>query len=343
MELLIRDHWYVGCPSSRLTESEPRGIQVGPHHLVLFRDANGAPRALADRCCHRNVRLSLGRMRDGCVACGYHGWEFDGSGRLVHVPSLSAGSALPDASVPSYPALERDHYIWVWIAGQSATPTYEPRIQGLTDGVWIQQTAIWQTPVLPALENQLDVAHTAFSHPGIYPGHESAPGEMPRLQETEFECRADDASVVIFAPPRAPDDAPPGLGPGIGLFELPFRNYVFLGADDTRAIYNWVPLSERHCRLEFLGFSQSAQGAAPPTSGRQVFYLEQELPLLAQDRALLESAQRAIETGGEQPERSVVADAAPLMARRLVERALRGEQAGSARAAQKRRTFRCLC
>src|SRR5690242_4663465 len=54
--------------------------------LVLFRGADGAPRALLDRCPHRGVALSLGTLVDGCVECPFHGWRFDGDGRRVAVP-----------------------------------------------------------------------------------------------------------------------------------------------------------------------------------------------------------------------------------------------------------------
>lgn len=334
---LIRDHWYVGCPASRLTTDAPYACQIGDHHLVIFRDGEGIARALLDRCCHRGVRLSLGRVHDGCIACGYHGWQFGGDGVLRRVPSLPEGADVPDARVPSYPAIERDHYVWVWIAGDSPTPTYEPGLQGLCDGVWIQQTAFWNVDVMAAVENQLDVAHTPFSHPGVYPGHQSKAGEMPTLRSVEFECRSTSDSVVIFAPPRDPDEPAPELGDGVGLFELPYRNYVFLEADDTRAIYNWVPLSGGSCRLEFMGFAKSAQPGPAKSGQRDVYFLDDELPLLGQDRVLLESVWSE---GSEKSERSVAADASPLMARRLVAHALQGRLVDER---PQRRVFSCRC
>ena len=37
----------------------------------------GAPGALLDRCPHRSVPLSFGKVADGRLQCGYHGWAFD--------------------------------------------------------------------------------------------------------------------------------------------------------------------------------------------------------------------------------------------------------------------------
>ena len=345
--MIIRDHWYVACPSSQLSQSALRGVQVGEDLLVVFRSSDGEPRALLDRCCHRGVRLSRGHIRNGRIACAYHGWEYEATGKLAFVPSLGEGSSPPAHEVPSFPAVEKDHYIWVWIAGESSEPTYQPAIRGLADGLWIQQTGIWKTNVMPAVENQLDVAHTGFAHPGIYPGHKTSPGERPPLRDLEFECRCDSESVVVFAPPRDdPSDSPPSPEKpegGIGRFELPYRNYVFLAADGTRAIYNWVPLSEGSCRLEFMGYSEAARNGADEVEGRQVVFLEGEIELLSQDRLLLESAQHWLETGKGEYERSVASDVAPLMARKVVARALRGVHANSNDRRTQRRVFKCTC
>ena len=223
-------------------------------------------------------------------------------------------------------------------------PTYKPGLQGLTNGLWIQQSSTWKTNVMPAVENQLDVSHTAFAHPGVYPGHKSGAGNVPPLRSLEYECRTEGNSVSVFSPPREPSSAPPSLedAEGIGLFELPYRNYVFLNGEGVRAIYNWVPLDNANCRLEFMGYTQQADSAAEKDKGRQVVFVGEELSLLAQDRLLLESAQHWRDCGREVNERSVAPDAAPLMARRLVEKALRGDLRSNAKTTDERRLFHCM-
>ncbi len=58
--------------------------------VMLYRRADGAPVALEDRCCHRNLPLSQGRIEGDDVRCGYHGLRFDATGRCVEVPGQSA-------------------------------------------------------------------------------------------------------------------------------------------------------------------------------------------------------------------------------------------------------------
>jgi len=111
-----KNHWYIGCASSRL-DREPRAVLLLGEPLVLYRDREGKPHALEDRCCHRGVQLSLGTLTpEGCLACRYHGWQYDGSGRCVHVPSLPAGTPVPEGfRVRSFACVEQDHYVWVWM------------------------------------------------------------------------------------------------------------------------------------------------------------------------------------------------------------------------------------
>ena len=323
---LLKDHWYVGCPSSRLTTSAPRAAQIGEFNLVLFRDADGRPRALLDRCSHRGVRLSLGRVTEGRIACGYHGWEFDADGELRHVPSLTAGDKVPVCSVPAFPVVERDFYVWVWIAGQSPAPTYQPQLIGIGERNWIQETAIWDVNVIDAVENALDVAHTPFLHPGIYPGHRSEDGIIPPLHQFTVECCVVDGGVELHIPPR-----PEGISESRSWeqlsvwarFELPYRNYVFLLRRGTFAILNWTPLADGSCRLDFMGAfdAERDRTGATPTA----LFREEELKILTQDRTMLESARPCVDEGRDF-ERSVMSDFPQLLARRLYQAALNGNE-----------------
>src|SRR6185437_12448983 len=106
---MLKNYWYIACASSQL-DGTPKAARVCDEEIVLFRDKEGKPHALLDRCCHRGVRLSRGRVcGNGNIACGYHGWEFDRSGTCVHIPSLLEDQRIPKGfGVPSYPCVEQD-------------------------------------------------------------------------------------------------------------------------------------------------------------------------------------------------------------------------------------------
>lgn len=171
-----RRWWYPACRSVDLRR-RPVAITMMDTPLVLFRDGGGVARALFDRCPHRNVPLSLGRLTgDGDLQCGYHGWCFDGSGRCTAVPGLLGDDAAPSPAreVPTHATDERDGFVWVW-GEQGGVPSGEPfslpRLRGRGTGEVVFSWDLDCT-LHAALENALDVPHTAFLHQGIFRGGE---------------------------------------------------------------------------------------------------------------------------------------------------------------------------
>ena len=105
-----------------LPPGKPFGVFVGDEPIVLFRDQTGTVRALENRCPHRRVPLSLGRVRgEGWLQCGYHGWSFDGeTGRCMAIPNLRPDEKVPDSyGVYPYSAVEHNGFIYVATAGQA--------------------------------------------------------------------------------------------------------------------------------------------------------------------------------------------------------------------------------
>src|ERR1700730_12582629 len=82
---VLRRFWYAVMPVDQLKDG-PRPFTLLGEPIVLFLDAEGEPAALEDRCCHRTATLSKGSCRNGNIVCGYHGWEYDRTGKLVNIP-----------------------------------------------------------------------------------------------------------------------------------------------------------------------------------------------------------------------------------------------------------------
>ena len=100
---------------------------------VLYRDGAGRAVALEDRCPHKNVALSLGRVQGGTLQCRYHGWRIDPEGRVVDVPCRSPDERLPACRVPSFLVAESDGWVWVNLAGPDAVTTQPPAYPRLAD------------------------------------------------------------------------------------------------------------------------------------------------------------------------------------------------------------------
>lgn len=178
----VVDAWYVACASTALGRKLPMASQVLGVPLAVWRTGTGAPAAVLDRCPHRNVPLSMGRVRPtsphgGELECRYHGWRFDGDGRLTAVPGLPIvdGERLdgPGRCTDAYRTVEQDGFIWVWLSPTDPTTTRFPTpprleqlaLQGYTQ---LRYTLRVNGTLHSTLENILDVPHTAFLHGGLF-------------------------------------------------------------------------------------------------------------------------------------------------------------------------------
>ena len=141
--------------------------------LAVFRAAGGVPAVVLDRCGHRNYPLSLGRVTgDGLLECGYHGWTFDGGGRCVRVPGLRHGRTQATWHVPSHATVEQDGFVWAW-GEPDSEPTRPPLALPVVDGPGAGEAVFrcdLDATLRAALENALDVPHTAFLHRGFFRG-----------------------------------------------------------------------------------------------------------------------------------------------------------------------------
>ncbi|WP_422342776.1 Rieske 2Fe-2S domain-containing protein [Parasphingorhabdus sp.] len=89
--------WWAVARSEDIHKDKPVNADIGDQPVVLWRDANGAVRALEDRCPHRRAPLSLGCiLGNGMIQCGYHGWTYDGeTGHLKDIPNLKSTQKFP--------------------------------------------------------------------------------------------------------------------------------------------------------------------------------------------------------------------------------------------------------
>src|SRR5262245_47912883 len=75
------DFWHPVLRTRDLPRGRAVAVRVGGRSLALFRPGPGRVAALDDKCSHRRMKLSLGTVRDGRLACPYHGWTFDCAGQ----------------------------------------------------------------------------------------------------------------------------------------------------------------------------------------------------------------------------------------------------------------------
>ncbi len=167
----MRNYWYVATKSVDL-KNKPLACKILDEHIVVFRNSNGKASALIDKCPHRNVNLSKGKIINGNLQCAYHGWEFNGDGKCVLIPSLCSDEKIPSAAcAKSYKVIEQDGLIWVWLGDENPTNEKLPfNIPHYNDSGWNKtwvQTTI-KNSVGNVIENFIDCSHTGYIHGGLF-------------------------------------------------------------------------------------------------------------------------------------------------------------------------------
>ena len=151
---------------ARKVKRRPVRVVLAGVPIVLFRDGRGAVGALVDRCPHRGVALSLGRVaEDGCLECPFHGWRFDVDGANCRVP-LNPEARRPLLGAAALPVREIGDLLWVFTRPGEAAPPEPIAPHGLSaPGLarcYIERR--WRCHWTRAMENMLDSPHLPFVH-----------------------------------------------------------------------------------------------------------------------------------------------------------------------------------
>lgn len=159
--------WTPVTLARRLKGRGPLAATITGEKVVFFRDGAGKVSALLDRCPHRGVALSLGKVTGaGCLECPFHAWQFDGAGAAVHVP-LNPDAKRERLFATALPAREIGGLLWLYTAPTDHPEPAEPVVaESLTRGD-LARTFIeveWAAHWTRAMENMLDSPHVPFVH-----------------------------------------------------------------------------------------------------------------------------------------------------------------------------------
>ena len=176
--------WYAAELSDNVTD-EPVAARMLGQDLVLFRDTSGAVHCLSNVCAHRGAALADGKVRKDCVECPYHGWQFDGAGKCISIPSLGPDAKIPKrARVDSYPTVERYGIVFAFLGDlpEAERPPIMKISEWEQEG-WRSTTIVfdWDFDYKRSLENALDPSHNEFVHTTHIDKKEGQPFQVPPL------------------------------------------------------------------------------------------------------------------------------------------------------------------
>lgn len=161
----VLNAWYVAAWSNEVGR-KPLARKLLDQPVVLFRQLDGTPVAFIDRCPHKLAPLSRGELVGDLLQCGYHGMQYDSSGRCVRVPGQPP--IPPAARLRSFPLIEKFNAVWIWMGDPDRAdetsiidiPEHGDPKWGLVDGQYLH----FSTSYLNLTDNLVDPAHTTYVH-----------------------------------------------------------------------------------------------------------------------------------------------------------------------------------
>jgi vanillate O-demethylase monooxygenase subunit len=163
--MFLRNAWYVAAMSHEI-DDRPLGRTICGEPIVFFRGPDGAVAAVEDFCPHRGAPLSLGRVVEGRLVCGYHGLEMGCDGKAVAMPGQRVRGFPPNRA---YPTQEKYGFIWVW-TGDAAkadpatihTPEWAEHPQWAYGGGLYHVKCDYRLMI----DNLMDLTHETYVHAG---------------------------------------------------------------------------------------------------------------------------------------------------------------------------------
>lgn len=195
---VILNDWYVIGRSSDLKEGGILAARLFDENLVLWR-LDGEVIVWRDRCAHRGTRLSLGQIKDGQLACPYHGWRYDKGGVCTHIPAQPNTQPPAKARATAYRATEAYGFIWASLGEPTRDvapfPEYgNDKFRKVIAGPYEFHGSPYRT-----IENFIDIPHFPFVHPMIN-GDPDRPDEFVDYDVITDEDGLHTSPVEVFQP-----------------------------------------------------------------------------------------------------------------------------------------------
>ena len=163
--------------------------------VVVWRDSIGQVHAKKDLCVHIGTALSSGWVKNDCLVCPYHSWEYNKKGDCVLIPQARNTPIPKKAETPVYFCQERYGIIWVALKA----PVYPlPEIKQFDQKNWkFVETGPfeWQSDAYRQLENFTDFGHFTWVHPGLL-----GDPDRPEVPECKVETKGHVLHYAIVRP-----------------------------------------------------------------------------------------------------------------------------------------------
>lgn len=163
---MLKNQWYAVLEARQLKQGKMLGVTRCSEKLVFWRDEQDRIGCICDKCCHRGASISKGIQHGGNVACPFHGFQYDSSGKVRMIPANGKQNPVPpNFKVNAFLAKEAYGFIWLWYSDTMDNAPEIPFFDELKEGFHYGGfSETWAVHYTRAIENQLDVVHLPFVH-----------------------------------------------------------------------------------------------------------------------------------------------------------------------------------
>lgn len=339
-----KDTWYVACSSDEV-DAQPLGRTVCNEKMVFYRGEENRIAALENFCPHRGAPLSLGKVVDGKLVCGYHGLTMGCEGKTISMPGQRV-AGFP--AIRSFPVVERYGFVWVWPGDANKADTAAiPHMPWYDNPEWAYGGGLYHIACDYRLmiDNLMDLTHETYVHANSIGQKE--------IDETPCKTTAEGDTVVtsrfmqgIEAPPfwkmalrgnHLPDDGPVDRWQ-ICRFSPPSHVMIEVGvalaghggydAPDDKKVYSVVVdfiTPETETSIHY--FWGMARKFNPSDKALTATVRDGQGKIFSEDLEMLESQQRNLLANPQRKLLMLNIDAGGMRARKVLDRLIAEEQA----------------
>lgn len=163
----VEDFWYPVLDARTVSKrGKTYPIKRFGIALVLWRDTNGSLVCMEDKCAHKGVQLSLGRIHNNCIQCPYHGLRYAASGACVAIPPEGPAAKIPSSlRVKTFYVREAHNFVWLWWGQGEPTkeiPWYD-ELQNESDKN-LTLSVVYPSSFYRLMESNFDGYHIDYLH-----------------------------------------------------------------------------------------------------------------------------------------------------------------------------------
>ncbi|WP_077033967.1 aromatic ring-hydroxylating dioxygenase subunit alpha [Pelomonas sp. KK5] len=338
-----KNAWYVAATPDEIPADKPLGRRICSEAIAFFRGADGMVSALEDFCPHRGAPLSLGRVVDGTLQCGYHGLRLGTEGQPVAMPGQRI-SVFP--AVRRYPVVERHGFVWVWPGDAvQADEAAIPPLDWAGHPEWAYGGGLYHVrcDYRLMIDNLMDLTHETYVHANSIgqkeideaPPQTRAEGDAVITERRMFDIPAPPFWQMALRGMGLPDDRPVDRWQ-ICRFTPPSQVMIEVGVALAGQGGHEAPSAVKASSIvvDFITpetdnsiwyFWGMARRFKPDDAALTDSIREGQRKIFAEDLEMLERQQRNLEAWPERRLMKLNIDAGGTLARRLLDRLLAAE------------------